>query len=508
MVKAPAAWLLFTALLAASDVRLEIPGQLAPGVPTTGLVVVSDAPTQVRQVEFPDLPGVEWTLAGGSTLLNSTINGVTTRSERIQINITAHQPGELVISGLAVTLHDGTRLTALPRTVRVAAGEADLTGDAQFSVRFSPASAWVGQPVTMEFQAALRSQAIRIESPGIAPPSQATVLAESEPEVDSLLASDGSRWRTETTRWTLLFTAPGTIEVRGQQEYYHCRRDLFDRWVAVGSPRRVALKPVTLTVREVPSEGRPADWAGVVGELTLTATLDRARIAVGEGARLAVTVHGSQAGQVGRPLLPPIEGVRAYPRSDDPIGDADQRTFTWDLVPAAAGRYTIPPPSVPWFDPVNERFSRAESQPLTLDVLPGRSQGLSVAGGAAPTQAAPPMMALPLPLRGQGGSVTAPLFVALAFLIALLLGAGLGWTSTRTISIVRDRHRGRALAMALRQQDLSAAAAALQALRPALLSPAQQQAAQRLDERLAAARFGGDALGDVTTELAELGSIA
>ena len=65
------ALLLCCATLAASDVRLELPGHLAPGVATAGLVVVSDAPSAVKQIAFPELPGVGWTLTGNAMTMNS-----------------------------------------------------------------------------------------------------------------------------------------------------------------------------------------------------------------------------------------------------------------------------------------------------------------------------------------------------------------------------------------------------------------------------------------------------
>jgi hypothetical protein len=332
------------------------------------------------------------------------------------------------------------------------------------------------------------------------------VLATQDKQEDSLLTSSGARWRTETTRWTISFTAPGTVEVRGQQEYYRCRTN-FGQWVAIGGARRAAVKPTTLIVKDVPTIGRPADWSGVVGAVTVTGTLDRERISAGEGARLTVSIAGPQTSQMARPMLPDIPGLRVYPHEEGQVSDQNHRTFMWDLVPSAAGKYSVPIPSVPWFDPALERFARTDLPPLTLDVLPGRSQGLNVAGSAlnhAPLFNAGPALALPAPLRGHGARSSPPLVVAATALMALVIGLTLGWGSTRKPRTARSHHRGRALAAALRANDLPAAAHVLQALRPTATTAAQQAAAQRLENALATARFGNGTLGPVAEDLAEL----
>lgn len=509
MVRACVALLaLLLHVLVAAEATLELPDQIAPGVPTDGVVAVKNASSRVTSLSFPDLPGVSFSVSGGVMIQTTIINGAVTRAERIPIRMTAANAGTVTISGLAAVLDDGERITVPDRIVRITPGEAELTGEAVFSVRFADAEAWVGQPITLEYRAAFSAENLQMQQIGISPPTQATIIADPPRTQETALAADGSRWHVVVKRWTLAFTTPGVVELRGQQEYYRCQRDIFDRWVAVSGARRAPIKPATLTVREMPAGDRPADWTGAFAPMELTASVDRPRITAGEGARLTLVIRGQHARLLPRPPLPAIEGLRAYAHDDGTDAD-DHRSFTWDLVPAAPGQYSITGPSVSWFDAATQRFSRATANTLVLDVLPGRSTTLNVAGDTsrpAATSSAP-SLALPAPMRGQGSIAPSPRLVLIVLDLALIAGLAWGWLVTRGPRIVRRQHRGRALAQAIAAGDLAAAALAVQQLHSALPDEADRLAARRIGEAIETARFGGTALAIDANDLARLRSI-
>ena len=136
-------------------------------------------------------------------------------------------------------------------------------------------------------------------------------------------------------------------------------------------------EPVVLIVRDPPAAGRPDDFTGVVGDVTIGTRIDSAEIRAGDPMTLTVRVSG--------------EGnVKFFqrPAIDVPWGDlvpANERVeldstlpmvrgakeFDWILTPRVAGELEIPAFRYSYFDPSSGAYETATSDPDTLTVLPG-----------------------------------------------------------------------------------------------------------------------------------------
>lgn len=156
------------------------------------------------------------------------------------------------------------------------------------------------------------------------------------------------------------------------------------------APLTVAGPALAAEVRPLPPPPDGFPDSGLVGRLELTAALAPAALAVGEQARLTVTLSGR--GNLAEATLPPPavpQGLllRALGNKDaltpGPDGAAGRRVFHYGLMAAAPGRYTLPGLSVAVFDPVAGAWSVAAGPELMLVAAPGRP--------AAPAEdAAPP----------------------------------------------------------------------------------------------------------------------
>lgn len=270
----------------------------------------------------------------------------------------------------------------------------------------------------------------------------------------------------------------------------------------VESTHQLAVRPAVLEVEALPLSGRPADFTGLFGPLTVSASLERQRINADEGTVLAVQIRGRQIGLLKRPVFRPPNGLQAYVKEDEPAAEggsglpAGEREFRWDLVPSQAGTYAIPTFSVPYFDPATRRYERAESSILTLAVLPGHGRIPDTSATPA-TPAASAVAAstdLPPPLRGHAGvRASIPLTVSTT-LGALMLGLFIGGMQRSAARGPRRPHRGRTLVRAVAEQDAAAIAACAQALLPSLTDPARRAAAARLLQAAELSRFGGEPL--------------
>jgi hypothetical protein len=493
-------------LLQAADARLELPDPLIPGVELEATVEVSNAEQEVQNVALPSVPGVEWHVAGRSSNV-SIINGAVTRTWSARVALTVSAAIPIVFPPITVTLADGSTISTAAVNSKPEAANAALTGEAYAQVEFDPATIVPGEPTSLIYRIYLRQDHDRaIKEPGISPPSTAISLGERAESSGTTTDANGIRWSVMTYRWSLTVSQPGPVEVSGQQEYFRCRRDFFNRLVPT-STHQIAVKPATLTVEALPTTGRPADFTGLFGPLEIAAHLDRQRIVAGEGTVFELTVHGRQVELLSRPTLALPAGLQAYPKDDPAAGDTAktakagaERHFRWDLVPSQPGTYAIPAVSLPYYDPKVHQYLRANSAASSLTVLPGHTREIAVTGSTparpSATPAEPAHAALPAPLRGLAPYHPPVSATWLCGAVGLLLGLAIAAWQRQAGRPARGPHRGHLVRDAVTARDPEAMSKAVQALLPALADTDARAAAQRLLQCAELARFGGQPLPD------------
>jgi BatD DUF11 like domain len=498
-------------MMPAAEVHLELPDPLIAGVVQRATIIVENSATRVDHIDLPPVADLQWEAQRGSNYQVSIFNGKQSTKETIPILLRTQQTTALTIPAIIVTFADGSTVSTAAVAVQPQAPDTSLSGEAVATVTFEPATIVPGQPSTLFYRLSLRQDRPRaIKEPSLTPPAGLLVLGERSETNGETTDKEGNKWQIQTWRWPVSAAQPGSFEARGQQEWFRCSHDLFNRLVAESS-HQLPIKPGVLTVTNLPEEGRPADFTGLIGPLETSAAIERSRIAAGEGTIFTLTLKGPQVGLAKRPTLTLPPGVQAYPKDDDD-GKAGERHFRWDLVPASAGELVLPAIAFPYFDPVSKSYQRATSSTITVTVLPGRSRELVISGEvtpkkiiAAPTASLPSenLRTMPPPIHGETYS-SAParwtwpvLFVALAFGGIIGLGQRL---STRP---KRGPHRGRALAAAIAAKDLDAMARWVFALRPDL-DDAGRQAADALEQAIDRARFGSTDAGDLKNLAATL----
>ena len=145
-----------------------------------------------------------------------------------------------------------------------------------------------------------------------------------------------------------------------------------------GSERRETKSEwVTVHAVEPPEEGRPASYAGAVGEFSLRAQVDSAGARVGDP--LTLTLHLQGEGNV--KLLPrpavTVPWASLVSADERVVIDSISRRirgskeFDWILTPRAAGVQTIPPVSYPYWNPRTKRYEVATTDSLAITVAEG-----------------------------------------------------------------------------------------------------------------------------------------
>lgn len=140
-------------------------------------------------------------------------------------------------------------------------------------------------------------------------------------------------------------------------------------------------KPVTITVKPLPEENKPAGYSGAVGNFSVEATLASNSIAAEDENTLHVVVKGK--GNLPVFAAPPVswpDSIRAFdPTAKEDVNKAvvpmaGSKAFDYVFTPKVAGHYTIPAVNFSYFDPASQSYKTAESKPMDLQVSPAVRQ--------------------------------------------------------------------------------------------------------------------------------------
>ncbi|HNW44371.1 MAG TPA: BatD family protein [Elusimicrobiales bacterium] len=153
---------------------------------------------------------------------------------------------------------------------------------------------------------------------------------------------------------------------------------------AQGRSREFASEALALDIKPLPA-GAPAGFSGAVGNYTVAAAADRQEAKAGEAVNFSVSVAGSgNLKAVTAPKLPELQDFKVFDtmssldirKDGDVIGG--KKTFTYILVPRAAGRKTVPPVTFVFFEPRAGQYRELQTSPVNINVQKGDQETKNV----------------------------------------------------------------------------------------------------------------------------------
>ena len=139
-----------------------------------------------------------------------------------------------------------------------------------------------------------------------------------------------------------------------------------------------ATAPLAITVLPLPTEGKPADFSGMVGSYSFSANFDKTNLKVGEALTLAISIKGDGTpGTITDPKLPDFNDFRSVPpensinkkvKGNKVITSKDIKVF---LYPKKKGTFEIPAITYSWFNPSKKKYETASAGPWTIEVEKG-----------------------------------------------------------------------------------------------------------------------------------------
>jgi hypothetical protein len=222
--------------------------------------------------------------------------------------------------------------------------------------------------------------------------------------------------------------------------------------------------PMQLEVLALPPS--PPGFTGVVGDLAVSARLDRTALGVGEAATLTLrsTGHGNLQ-SLRAPDLALPEGLRHFPprqETTERLTDGSlvsSQEWSYVLVAQRPGTFELPALALPFFDPGARTYRSASTRPLQLTV-----SGTATAASAetAETETEPgPTSSAEAPAAAEAAATPAgtprrwPAILGAASLVAALVTGGMFWRRKGASS----RTTGRSLAAAIRAIEAATAKA-------------------------------------------------
>ena len=143
--------------------------------------------------------------------------------------------------------------------------------------------------------------------------------------------------------------------------------------------------PVTVNVRPLPNEGKPADFSGAVGSFTFHTEIDKTRLKTNEAVTLKCTISGRGNIQLIDKMnvtFPP--DFEAYdPKVTSNIqtsasGITGNQVFEYLLIPRKPGKFTIKPISFSYYDLDKKHYETLTSPEFTLDIEKGSGEAGSM----------------------------------------------------------------------------------------------------------------------------------
>lgn len=336
------------------------------------------------RVEMPEVEGFRISSRGTNSRMQM-INGQTTREVESLYLLMPVRAGAFTIPAIPVTGGKSVVYTQ-PVAIQVDERSAPSSTDQPWNVSadVSNSTPYVGEQVvwTFRFQTAARFQNARLGKPAFDGFSSEE-LGEGRAFEQVI---NGRRYAIHEVNQLLIPQKPGTIAIqpaslsvgivtgRSRRSADPFFDDVFGGRNVV-EQKLLTTEDFTVNVRPLPPYAGAGSFSGLVGQYSLSASLEKETVKAGDPVTLTLTIEGT--GNIRDAVAPVIslpEGLKHY--GDTPVeqialgpnGWQGKKTFKTAIVPLEAGTVEISPVILVWFDPASKSYRTASSGPLRFVV--------------------------------------------------------------------------------------------------------------------------------------------
>jgi hypothetical protein len=328
--------------------------------------------------------------SGGTSSNFSMVNGQVSSSIDQTYYLYPKREGKFTI-GPAVVNINGKNLRSNAVTVTVSKQASDAQQQSHqpvfVTVSLSDTSAYVGQTIfyTVKFYYSVAVRNLGI----VLPEGQGFLLKQVGKPAEYSSNVKGKQYKVIEIRHALTTEKTGTFNILPtvmkmnvlQKQRSRHNFSVFDNFFTSSRPHSVQSQPIKLTISPLPESNQPADFAGLVGEFSIQASLDPQKTESGESTTLSLEISGTGNVQLMPDIsMPEMDNIKVY--SDKPeisinetaAGFTGKKIMKWALVPQKAGNYAIGPFSLSFFSSKNDQYKTISTQKMNLIVTPGKQQ--------------------------------------------------------------------------------------------------------------------------------------
>ena len=146
----------------------------------------------------------------------------------------------------------------------------------------------------------------------------------------------------------------------------------------VNVKKELTSQTLTLEVKSLPENGKPASFAGAVGNYNFKSEIDKTELSTNEAFTLTLTVSGTgnvELLQMPTPVFPPDFEVYD-PKVTSSVNPTSNRLSgtkkaEFLVIPRRAGSFTIPAVEFSYFNPANETYQTLQSESYEIKVEKG-----------------------------------------------------------------------------------------------------------------------------------------
>jgi len=156
------------------------------------------------------------------------------------------------------------------------------------------------------------------------------------------------------------------------------KRDFFGRNLYSQTNKTASAGRRTIRVKPLPSEGKPSNFSGAVGNFDFSVSTSKTSLNASESLQAKVEVNGKgnlRLFQLPEPNLP--SSLEVYdPEFDEKVrtnlsGSSGKVSNSYTIVPEFRGKYPIPPIVFSYFNPKTEKYVSLSSDEIIINVLEG-----------------------------------------------------------------------------------------------------------------------------------------
>jgi hypothetical protein len=368
---------------------------------TLSLTFQGGSPQQVPEV--PSVPNLRISY-GGPLQQISWINGETSITVTHNFSVTPMQAGEFTIPAITAVVGQA-RLTSQPLKLKVLKPgapppEAIASGSqvAFLKLVVPKQELYVGESIVGELDLCVREGVRHSDPGGLGFPAESFNLGQLLRMEERRVQVGSAVYRVCPFAFTLkpvktgkLALGPVTARVVVQVPSANARRDpFFGRDPFPDFPfggffgnveqKEIGLATgaVDVDVLPLPTEGRPADFNGAVGNYTLAVSVGPTNVVAGDPVTVRVQLSGRGAvDALTLPDRPEWPDFKIYPPTAKPVETADRfglqgtKTFEQIVVPQSAAVKEVPAISFSYFDPAAKSYRTLTQPAVPLVVRPG-----------------------------------------------------------------------------------------------------------------------------------------